>query len=70
MASFKTESRARDVATAIDALRVPVSVRPDSAGAWFRVVAGPFASRDLAVEAQAALGKGGYAGTRVSQVAP
>ena len=70
MASFKTESRARDVATAIDKLRVPVSVRPDSAGVWFRVVAGPFESRDLAVDAQATLDKGGYGGTRVSQVTP
>lgn len=70
VASFKTESRARDVASAIDKLRVPVSVRPDSAGVWFRVVAGPFESRDLAVEAQATLDKGGYGGTRVSQVAP
>lgn len=70
VASFKTESRARDVATAIDKLRVPVSVRPDSAGVWFRVVAGPFESRDLAVDAQATLDKGGYGGTRVSQVTP
>lgn len=70
VASFKTESRARDVATAIDTLRVPVSVRPDSAGVWYRVVAGPFESRDLAVEAQATLDKGGYSGTRVSQVTP
>ena len=70
VASFKTESRARDAATAIDKLRVPVSVRPDGAGVWYRVVAGPFASRDLAVEAQATLDKSGYGGTRVSQVTP
>ena len=70
VASFKTESRAGNVAVAIEKLRVPVSMRPDSAGDWFRVVAGPFESRDAAGEAQATLERNGYGGTRVSQVTP
>ena len=69
VAAFKTDGRAREVATAVDALRVPVSVRPDPAAGWYRVVAGPFTTRDAAQAAQAVLDKGGYPGTRISQVA-
>jgi len=41
-------------------------VRLDSTGVWFRVIAGPFATREAAVAAQDALTRGGYAGTRIS----
>lgn len=66
VAAFKTESRAQSVAESLAALKVPASVRLDSTGTWFRVVAGPFETRDAAVAAQEALTRGGYAGTRIS----
>ncbi len=66
VAAFKTESRAQGVAESLAALKVPATVRIDSTGAWFRVVAGPFDTREAAVAAQDALTRGGYAGTRIS----
>ena len=66
VAAFKTESRAQGVAESLAALKVPADVRLDSSGVWFRVIAGPFATREAAVAAQDALTRGGYAGTRIS----
>ena len=66
VAAFKTESRARGVAESLAALKLLADVRPDSTGVWFRVIAGPFATREAAVAAQDALTRGGYAGTRIS----
>ena len=68
VAAFKTESRARDVATAITATQVPATVRLDPTGSWYRVLAGPFATREAAQTAQATLERAGYDGTRISQI--
>lgn len=69
VSSFRTESRARDVATAIAAIDVPVSVRFDEAGGWYRVVAGPFPDREAALAGQETLSRAGYNDTVVSPVA-
>ena len=69
VAAFKTESRARDVATAVTAMQVPASVRLDSTGSWYRVLAGPFGTREGAQAAQASLERAGYDGTQISQIA-
>ncbi len=66
VAAFKTEARAQGVATSLAALKVPARVRLDSTGTWFRVLAGPFDTREAALAAQEALTRGGYAGTRIS----
>ncbi len=66
VAAFKTESRAQGVAESLTALNVPAAVRLDATGTWYRVVAGPFSTREAAVAAQDALTRGGYAGTRIS----
>ena len=55
VAAFKTEARARDVATAVTAMQVPATVRLDPTGSWYRVMAGPFATREGALAAQDAL---------------
>ena len=68
VAAFKTESRARDVAMAITGVQVPATVRLDPTGSWYRVLAGPFATRDAAQTAQASLERAGYTGTRISQI--
>lgn len=66
VAAFKTESRAQGVANSIGNLQVPATVRLDATGTWFRVVAGPFETREAAVAVQEALTRGGYSGTRIS----
>lgn len=68
VAAFKTEARARDVATAVAAVQVPATVRLDPTGSWYRVMAGPFATRETAQAAQTALERAGYDGTRISQI--
>ena len=69
VAAFRTESRAQDVATAVTAMQVPASVRLDATGSWYRVLAGPFGTREGAQAAQASLERAGYDGTRISQIA-
>ena len=69
VAAFKTEARAQEVASALSALQVPVSVRLDGAGVWFRVLAGPFATRDAAQATQDELTRNGYTGTLIAQIA-
>jgi general secretion pathway protein A len=68
VAAFRTESRAQEVADAVSALPVPASVRVDSTGSWYRVLAGPFPTREAALAAQDTLGRGGYADTRLTQL--
>ena len=70
VASFHTEQRANDVAVAVKALRVPAVVRTDSTGLWFRVIAGPFASREAAQAAQEQVTRGGFEGTQISAIVP
>lgn len=68
VSSFRTESRARGVATALAALPLPASVRFDDANEWYRVVAGPFSTREAALAAQETLSRSGYGDTQLSQV--
>jgi general secretion pathway protein A len=70
VASFRTEQRAREVATAVSSLQVPAAVRQDASGSWYGVVAGPFTSRESAEKAQAVLTRNGYADTRVQATGP
>lgn len=70
VASFHTEQRANDVAATISKQQVPAVVRTDSTGVWFRVIAGPFPSREAALAAQEQIARGGFQGTQVSPVVP
>ena len=63
VASFHTEGRANDVAKQIAASGQPVRQR--SIGGWQQVVAGPFASKAAADEAQQQLDRLGFPGLRV-----
>jgi cell division septation protein DedD len=67
IAAFRTESRAQDVAAAVSGLQIPAAVRPDTTGTWYRVIGGPFPTREAAQAAQDALARAGYAGTQLSQ---
>lgn len=68
VSSFRTESRARDVAEALGRIDVPASVRLDATGMWYRVMAGPFTAREAAESAQGTLDRNGYGDTRITQV--
>jgi general secretion pathway protein A len=68
VAAFRTESRAQEVAASVSAMQIPAAVRLDSTGTWYRVVGGPFATREAAQTAQDALARSGYDGTTISQV--
>jgi general secretion pathway protein A len=70
VASFRTESRAHDVETAITAMGLPVVVRPDTTGTWSVVTAGPFATRADAAAAQDTLTNKGYPNTRIVPAQP
>jgi len=63
VASFKTTTRASTVAAELVALGQPVRQR-ESDG-WQQVLAGPFASRSAAEEAQQRLDGAGYTGTKI-----
>lgn len=69
VSSFRTEARAQEVAAALKELQLPTSVRLDTTGTWYRVLAGPFNTRESAQAAQDTLTKNGYADTRISQIA-
>jgi type II secretory pathway predicted ATPase ExeA/cell division septation protein DedD len=66
VASFRTEARATSVAEQVTALGVPVR-RRESDG-WQQVVAGPFASRSAAEEAQQRIHGAGLTGTQIAAV--
>lgn len=66
VASFRTEARATSVAEQVTALGVPVR-RRESDG-WQQVVAGPFASRAAAEEAQQRIHGAGLTGTQIAAV--
>jgi cell division protein FtsN len=63
VASFRTDARATSVSDQVTALGL--SVRRRSAGGWQQLIAGPFASRGAAEEAQQRLGRAGLAGTQI-----
>jgi type II secretory pathway predicted ATPase ExeA len=66
VASFRTEARASSVAEQVTALGVPVR-RRESDG-WQQVVAGPFATRTAAEEAQQRIHGAGLTGTQIAPV--
>lgn len=68
VASFRAEQRAVDAVATLNAMQVPTAMRTDSTGTWFRVVVGPFPTRDEAVAAQQKIARGGFDGTQISQV--
>ena len=63
VASFRTMTRASEVAAELTSLGQPVRQR--SSDGWQQVLAGPFASRIAAEEAQAKLDRAGYTGTQI-----
>ena len=67
VASFRTASRATDVATRVAALGQPVRQR--LAGGWQQVLAGPYGSAVQARDAQQVLERAGFTGTQVAPVA-
>ena len=56
-------TRASEVAAELTALGQPVRQR--TSDGWQQVLAGPFASRTAAEEAQAKLDRAGYTGTQI-----
>jgi cell division protein FtsN len=63
VASFRTPSRARAVAAQVVALGTPARLR--EASGWHQVLAGPFASRPEALDAQQRLDRNGLGGTTI-----
>jgi type II secretory pathway predicted ATPase ExeA/cell division protein FtsN len=63
VASFRTEARAASAGAAVTALGLPIRRRVSDG--WQQVVAGPFASRAQAEEAQHRLDRAGVTGTQI-----
>jgi cell division protein FtsN len=63
VASFRTEGRASSVASEVTTLGLPVRRRVSDG--WQQVVAGPFASREEAAQAQQRLDRAGVTGTQI-----
>jgi general secretion pathway protein A len=63
VASFHTDARAASVAADVAALGLPVGRRVSDD--WQQVLAGPFASRDQAEDAQRRLEHAGFSGTQI-----
>jgi general secretion pathway protein A len=68
VASFRTEVRATEVAEQLR--NAGQRVRQRSVGGWQQVVAGPFASRTAAEDAQRLLERDGFAGTQIVSSTP
>jgi cell division protein FtsN len=68
VASFRTEARAASVAGQVAALGLPIRRR--FTPTWQQVLAGPFASREDAAEAQLRLNRVGLTGTQIVPTAP
>ena len=63
VASFRTMTRASEVAAELTALGQPVRQR--TSDGWQQVLAGPFATREAATAAQERLDRAGYTGTQI-----
>ncbi|MGE0450498.1 MAG: AAA family ATPase [Vicinamibacterales bacterium] len=70
VASFRTQQRAQLAAQTVTRLTLPVTIRLDSDAGWYRVISGPYETREAAEEAQERLGRRGYSGTRITRVSP
>ncbi len=68
VASFRTMTRASQVAAELEALGQPVRQR--NSDGWQQVLAGPFKTREAAEQAQAKLDQAGYTGTQIVPAAP
>ena len=66
VAAFKTEPRAQTVVDALGGMQIAATVRLDPTGSWYRVIAGPFTSREAAQTAQDTLTRNGYIDTLIS----
>jgi general secretion pathway protein A len=66
VAAFRTSKRANDVVAEISAIGLPVAARLDPTGEWYQVIVGPFATLEAATNAQKALERQGYQGTRIA----
>lgn len=64
-ASFKTEERAAAVTSTLTQAGLPAVSRADASGQWYRVVVGPFESKESALDAQQQLDGLGLKGTRI-----
>jgi general secretion pathway protein A len=64
-ASFRTEERASAVTASLARTGLPAATRIDATGEWYRVVVGPFESREDALDAQQQLDGQGFRGTRI-----
>ena len=64
-ASFRTEERAAAVTASLARTGLPTATRLDATGEWYRVVVGPFATRQEALNAQEALDAQGFRGSRI-----
>ncbi|MEQ1871005.1 MAG: AAA family ATPase [Vicinamibacterales bacterium] len=64
-ASFKTEERAAAVTSTLTQAGLPAVSRADASGQWYRVVVGPFDSKESALDAQQQLDGLGFKGTRI-----
>jgi len=63
VASFRTTTRAAQVAAELTVLGQPVRQR--SSDGWEQVLAGPFPTRESAQTAQVRLDQAGYTGTQI-----
>jgi cell division protein FtsN len=63
VASFRTETRAASVAAQVSGAGLPVHRR--SVAGWQQVLAGPFATREQAEQAQQKLVRVGLSGTQI-----
>jgi cell division protein FtsN len=68
VASFRTDVRATSVAAEVAALGLPVHRR--AADGWQQVIAGPFASRPAAEDAQQRIHRAGLTGTQIVPIVP
>ncbi len=70
VASFRTASRAQQIASALQAQQLAVTTRVDGSGIWHQVIAGPYSTIEAARETQRALERAGFPETQISVVSP
>lgn len=70
VASFRTASRAEQVATSLQSQQLAVATRADGSGTWHQVVAGPYLSIEAARDAQRTLERVGFPDTQISMTTP
>ncbi|MGE3510160.1 MAG: AAA family ATPase [Vicinamibacterales bacterium] len=66
VASFRTATRAQQVAAELQARELPVTMRTDATNTWHQLMAGPFPSIEAAREAQRRFESAGFPDTQIS----